>query len=126
MMSRASGSVSSTPRSAAAARYHFDKQLRKNPAVFMTSRFWTSVRPRKCSTRRRNAAASISVRVGSGMSVAMTTLSMCYRGGVVTKVEHAGTTFHLVGTAHVSRRSIEEVRAVVDEVRPDVVCVQLD
>ncbi len=32
----------------------------------------------------------------------------------------------LVGTAHVSRQSVNEVRAVIESVRPDVVCVELD
>jgi pheromone shutdown-related protein TraB len=36
-----------------------------------------------------------------------------------------GTTFHLVGTAHVSARSVEEVREVIHRVRPEVVCVEL-
>ncbi|MSP25795.1 MAG: TraB family protein [Myxococcales bacterium] len=33
--------------------------------------------------------------------------------------------FHIVGTAHVSKQSIEEVRRVIAEVRPDTVCVEL-
>jgi pheromone shutdown-related protein TraB len=36
------------------------------------------------------------------------------------------TTYHIVGTAHVSQRSVDEVRAVIAGVRPDVVCVELD
>jgi pheromone shutdown-related protein TraB len=40
-------------------------------------------------------------------------------------VEHGGRTFWLVGTAHVSRRSVEEVRQVVEAVRPDTVAVEL-
>lgn len=32
----------------------------------------------------------------------------------------------LVGTAHVSPKSVEEVRAAIREVQPDVVCVELD
>jgi pheromone shutdown-related protein TraB len=43
----------------------------------------------------------------------------------VTTLEHGGTTFHVVGTAHVSQRSVDEVRKVIDEVKPDVVCVEL-
>lgn len=55
---------------------------------------------------------------------------MWYGGDVdlpasVTKLEHAGTTYYVVGTAHVSQRSVDDVRAVVDAVRPDVVCVEL-
>jgi len=33
---------------------------------------------------------------------------------------------HIVGTAHVSRKSIEEVERVIEEVKPDTVCVELD
>ena len=36
-----------------------------------------------------------------------------------------GTPIHLVGTAHVSARSVEEVREVILRVKPDVVCVEL-
>jgi pheromone shutdown-related protein TraB len=44
----------------------------------------------------------------------------------VTELVHDGTTYYLVGTAHVSQRSVDEVRAVIIEVKPDVVCVELD
>ena len=55
---------------------------------------------------------------------------MWYGGGVdlpasVTKLEHAGTTYYIVGTAHVSQRSVDEVSSVIEAVRPDVVCVEL-
>ncbi|MBZ0234882.1 MAG: TraB/GumN family protein [Deltaproteobacteria bacterium] len=43
----------------------------------------------------------------------------------VTQLERNGTTFHVVGTAHVSRRSVEEVTRVIEELRPEVVCVEL-
>jgi pheromone shutdown-related protein TraB len=43
----------------------------------------------------------------------------------VTVIEHDGRTFYLVGTAHVSAQSVEEVQSVIDEVRPDTVCVEL-
>lgn len=42
-----------------------------------------------------------------------------------TKLEKDGTTYHVIGTAHVSSRSVDEVRAVIGEIRPDVVCVEL-
>ncbi|MEM6790362.1 MAG: TraB/GumN family protein [Myxococcota bacterium] len=35
-------------------------------------------------------------------------------------------TFHIIGTAHVSRQSVDEVRRVIAEVKPDTVCVELD
>lgn len=44
----------------------------------------------------------------------------------VTELVHEGTTYYLVGTAHVSQRSVDEVKAVIDAVKPDVVCVELD
>jgi pheromone shutdown-related protein TraB len=34
-------------------------------------------------------------------------------------------TFHVIGTAHVSQKSIDEVRDVIARVRPDTVCVEL-
>lgn len=46
--------------------------------------------------------------------------------GHVSRVEHDGKEIFIVGTAHISRRSVEEVRRVIDEVRPDTVCVELD
>jgi pheromone shutdown-related protein TraB len=33
--------------------------------------------------------------------------------------------FYLIGTAHVSQRSVEEVSSLIEAVRPDVVCVEL-
>lgn len=43
----------------------------------------------------------------------------------MSTLEKDGTTFHVIGTAHVSRRSVEEVTKVIEEVRPEVVCVEL-
>lgn len=43
----------------------------------------------------------------------------------VTILEHGGTTYYLVGTAHVSEASVQEVQRVIELVRPDVVCVEL-
>src|SRR5262249_39408360 len=67
MISRAAGSLRAMPRSSAAARYHFDRQLRQNPARFIRSIFCTSTRSRKCCTSLRKAAASSSVRVLSSI-----------------------------------------------------------
>jgi pheromone shutdown protein TraB len=44
----------------------------------------------------------------------------------VTVIEHEGATYYLIGTAHVSKQSVDDVRAVIDAVKPDVVCVELD
>ncbi|MGE5184991.1 MAG: TraB/GumN family protein [Acidobacteriota bacterium] len=43
----------------------------------------------------------------------------------VTTLVEGGTTYHVVGTAHVSQRSVDEVRQVIEETKPDVVCVEL-
>jgi pheromone shutdown-related protein TraB len=44
----------------------------------------------------------------------------------VTTLTRAGTTFYVVGTAHVSQKSVDDVRTTIDTVHPDVVCVELD
>jgi pheromone shutdown-related protein TraB len=44
----------------------------------------------------------------------------------VTLLEYEGREIYLVGTAHVSQRSVEDVGRVVDELAPDTVCVELD
>lgn len=43
----------------------------------------------------------------------------------VTEVTQGSTTYYIVGTAHVSQRSVDEVEAVIAAVRPDVVAVEL-
>ena len=44
----------------------------------------------------------------------------------VTELVSGGTTFHVVGTAHVSAHSVDEVRQIIARVQPDAVCVELD
>ncbi len=44
----------------------------------------------------------------------------------VTRVSVLGKEIILVGTAHISRESVELVKRVIHEERPDVVCVELD
>jgi len=46
-------------------------------------------------------------------------------GEHVTVLRRGGRVFYLVGTAHISRRSIAEVRQVIEQVKPDTVCVEL-
>ena len=48
------------------------------------------------------------------------------QSGNVVRVEHGGREIFFVGTAHVSRQSVEEVRSVIRGLRPDSVCVELD
>lgn len=44
----------------------------------------------------------------------------------VTRLEYRGRDIYLVGTAHVSQRSVDDVGRVIQEIRPDTVCVELD
>jgi pheromone shutdown-related protein TraB len=44
----------------------------------------------------------------------------------ITRLTHGDKTITIVGTAHISRRSVEEVERVIEELRPDTVCVELD
>lgn len=46
--------------------------------------------------------------------------------GHVTRLEYQDKEIYLIGTAHVSQKSVDEVRRVIDELRPDTVCVELD
>ncbi|HUV12624.1 MAG TPA: TraB/GumN family protein [Acidobacteriota bacterium] len=41
-------------------------------------------------------------------------------------IEHLGRQIFLVGTAHVSKESVVDVRRTIESVKPDVVCVELD
>jgi pheromone shutdown-related protein TraB len=47
-------------------------------------------------------------------------------GGNVTHLRHQERDIYLIGTAHISRQSVEEVRHVIQSLSPDVVCVELD
>ncbi|MDR1058610.1 MAG: TraB/GumN family protein [Treponema sp.] len=47
-------------------------------------------------------------------------------GETCLRLSLAGKEFILIGTAHVSQGSIDEVRQVIGEERPDMVCVELD
>lgn len=44
----------------------------------------------------------------------------------MTRLEYRGKEIFLVGTAHVSKKSVDEVTRVIHELRPDTVCVELD
>lgn len=44
----------------------------------------------------------------------------------LTRLGYEGREIYLVGTAHVSQRSVEDVGRVIEELRPDTVCVELD
>ncbi len=45
---------------------------------------------------------------------------------VITRLQLDDKEIILVGTAHVSRRSAEQVKAIIEEEQPDSVCVELD
>jgi len=49
---------------------------------------------------------------------------MEFSGNVVI-LEKGAQTFYIVGTAHISKKSVEEVREVIEAVQPDSVCVEL-
>lgn len=59
-------------------------------------------------------------------------LTICYTSRPMplpesaTQLHHEGRTITLVGTAHVSKKSVQDVEQVIDELRPDCVCVELD
>jgi pheromone shutdown-related protein TraB len=55
----------------------------------------------------------------------MTSSLLMQPSETVTVLERDGTTFYIVGTAHVSEKSVAEVREVIGEVEPDTVCVEL-
>jgi pheromone shutdown-related protein TraB len=44
----------------------------------------------------------------------------------VVHLRHEGRDIYIVGTAHISRKSVDEVREVIRTVQPDTVCVELD
>lgn len=43
----------------------------------------------------------------------------------VSRIELEGRQIYLVGTAHVSKSSVEDVKTTIDQLRPDTVCVEL-
>ncbi len=44
----------------------------------------------------------------------------------ITRISHNGKELILIGTAHVSKQSAEQVKEVIERERPDTVCVELD
>lgn len=46
-------------------------------------------------------------------------------GPNVTVLDDGARTIYLVGTAHISAKSVREVRQTIEQVRPDTVCVEL-
>ena len=45
--------------------------------------------------------------------------------GKLVRVEYGEKEIYILGTAHVSKDSVKEVREVINEIRPDTVCVEL-
>jgi pheromone shutdown-related protein TraB len=46
-------------------------------------------------------------------------------GPNVTILEHEGRTFYVVGTAHISEKSVQEVRETIEKVQPDTIAIEL-
>ena len=46
-------------------------------------------------------------------------------GDNVTCLEANGKTYYIIGTAHVSKDSVQEVEDTIDAIKPDTVCVEL-
>ena len=44
----------------------------------------------------------------------------------VTTIPLGSRTLHIIGTAHISQRSVEDVRETIALIKPDTVCVELD
>ena len=44
----------------------------------------------------------------------------------IVELEYNGKKLYLVKTAHVSKTSVEDVRACVEEIQPDSICIELD
>ncbi|MGM0524175.1 MAG: TraB/GumN family protein, partial [Bacillota bacterium] len=48
------------------------------------------------------------------------------QANTVVRIEQDGKTYILIGTAHVSKTSADEVKAVIEREQPDAVCIELD
>ncbi|MBU8909181.1 TraB/GumN family protein, partial [Desertibacillus haloalkaliphilus] len=44
----------------------------------------------------------------------------------ITRLHISGKELILIGTAHVSKQSAEQVKEVIESEKPDTVCVELD
>ena len=44
----------------------------------------------------------------------------------IVELQYGGKQIYLVKTAHVPKTSVEDVRACVEEVDPDSICIELD
>jgi len=44
----------------------------------------------------------------------------------VVHLQYEGKDLYIVGTAHISKKSVDEVRDVIQQLKPDTVCVELD
>lgn len=43
----------------------------------------------------------------------------------VTVLKNGKKTYYIIGTAHISQSSVDEVKSVINEIKPDTVCVEL-
>ena len=92
------------------------------PFVEHYSDIWVGplTRPLQIQILLRISSTSIQWNRGTRDSVPMES------SGCITRVEHDGKDITIVGTAHVSQKSVDEVRRVILELKPDTVCVELD
>lgn len=44
----------------------------------------------------------------------------------ITRLNYNGKEIILIGTAHVSKNSVDEVRETIENERPDSICIELD
>ncbi|CAM2067384.1 TraB/GumN family protein [Sulfidibacter corallicola] len=76
------------------------------------------------STPTQTPADSASSAPNTNAAAPSTPAEPANEGNVLT-LNKDGKTYYIVGTAHISARSVEEVARVIDEIRPDTVCVEL-
>ena len=41
-------------------------------------------------------------------------------------INYQNKTLYLIKTAHVSKNSVEDVKRIIDEIKPDAICIELD
>lgn len=82
----------------------------------------------RCDTSRGAAAPKNAAQLqGARLSETIQTAEQPAEHGDVVRVElSGGREVLLVGTAHISRESVDLVREVIERERPDCVCVELD
>lgn len=78
------------------------------------------------SDRRASSPDSILVSSAIRVEPCPLRLETGHPSNNVTALHGGGRALYLVGTAHVSQSSAQEVRQLIERLRPDTVCVELD